>query len=162
MRARIAERMAWLGAVSLAAVAASALRAGTDPVPVSRPLVAQHVPELGVADSAVIFRAAERVVSRDPFRLERRPADVRFDPDPPPPARPEAPPPRRVAEPRLLGVTGPPWRAILEGVPGRERAVVARVGSTFGELVVARISADTVIVQAPDTSFVLIVRRAWR
>lgn len=162
MRPRIAERLMWLGAASLAAMAVNASSSGTDAGPVPGARLAQHVPSLALADSAALSRAAERVVARDPFRLERRPADVRFDPDPPPPPPPQTPRPRRVAEPRLLGVTGPPWRAILEGVPGRERAVVARVGSTFGELTVARITRDTVIIAAPDTSFVLIVRRAWR
>ena len=112
-------------------------------------------------DSALLRESAEGIVARDPFRLDRVPADVRFDPDPAP-APPEAPPRPSVVAPVLRGITGPPWQALLEGLPGHERAVVARVGSVFGELVVSHIGRDTVIVQAPDTSFTLTVRRVWR
>ena len=143
--------VAWLGfrhraTVDIAEARAPATRARTD------------LPE---PDSVFLRESVARVVARDPFRLDRRPADVRFDPDPAPP-KPAAPPRPTVAPPVLRGVTGPPWRAILEGVPGHDRPHDARVGSVFGALVVARIGRDTVVIETPDTSFTLTVRRAWR
>ena len=162
MSARRIEQLAWMLACVMIAVAWLGFRhRATVDIAEARAPATRARFDLAVPDSASLRESAERVVARDPFRLDRRPTDVRFDPDPAPP-QPAAPPRPAVATPVLRGVTGPPWRAILEGVPGHERPVVARVGSVFGALVVARIGRDTVVVETPDTSFTLTVRRTWR
>ena len=110
------------------------------------------------AGSGVLATLATRIVARDPFRLERKPSSVAFGATPP--AAVAVDPSHR---PHLLlsGVFGPPWQAVLEGIPGREGSVVARVGDVFGELRVKSIRRDTVVVQGADTTWKLTVRKVW-
>jgi len=61
----------------------------------------------------------------------------------------------------LSGVFGPPWQAVLEGIPGKQGSVVVRVGDVFGELRIRSIRRDTVVVQGADTTWKLTVRRTW-
>ena len=109
-------------------------------------------------ESGALTTLAARIVARDPFRLERKPSSVAFGATPP--AAVPVDPSRR---PRLLlsGVSGPPWQAVLEGIPGREGSVVVRVGDVFGELRVRSIRRDTVVVQGADTTWKLTVRKVW-
>ena len=109
--------------------------------------------------AAVLTSLASGIVARDPFRLERRPSSVAFGALPAAPTAP-ADPSRR---PRLIlsGIFGPPWQAVLEGIPGREGSVVARVGDVFGELRIRSIRRDTVVVQGADTTWKLTVRNVW-
>ena len=102
---------------------------------------------------------ASRVVERDPFRLERGPAGVAFGSAPlvPVASAPSTPRPTLL----LSGVFGPPWQAVLEGIPGRQGSVVVRVGDAFGDLRIRSIRRDTVVVQSADTTLKLTVRRAW-
>ena len=105
--------------------------------------------------------AAEQAVAVDPFRLANAPAVVRFQPRslaaPPTPAVTVPPPPRPALIVRAI-VGGPPWQAVLDGIAGQPGTVV-RAGDTFDKLVVARITADSVIVQAPDTTWKLTLKR---
>lgn len=74
-------------------------------------------------------------------------------PEPPPP-----PPPR----PQLVVtgiVGGPPWMAVVEGLPGRSEAAVVGSGDRVGTLVVRRVTATSVEIVAPDTVWNLAVRR---
>jgi hypothetical protein len=113
---------------------------------------------------ARLGEAAERTAARNPFRLDRRPAPVGFGaqaayetgmapPAPPPAFRPPL---------AVGGIVGPPWEAVLEGVPGREGGVVVRSGSTLGELRVRSVSRDLVVVQGPDTTWRLSIKKAWQ
>lgn len=114
--------------------------------------------------------AARTVAGGNPFRLDRAPAPIGFArpggpgmPDAfgasPPPYVPP-PPPR----PQLFvsGIVGPPWQALLEGVPGREGAVVVRRGDVLGDLRVHEITQTVVVVASPDTTWRLPVRRPWQ
>jgi hypothetical protein len=111
------------------------------------------------AGAAALSALASSIAARDPFRLERRPATVAFGtPFVAPMVSVE--PSRR---PRLLlsGVFGPPWQAVLEGIPGREGSVIARAGDVFGDLRIRSVRRDTVVVQGADTTWKLTVRRVW-
>ena len=107
-------------------------------------------------------RAARLTTDRNPFRVDRRPATVAFDaqlegePAPPPPPVPRPP----IVLVGILG--GPPWQAVLDGIPGRGGSVVARAGESFGDLHVRAVRRDTVIVQGADTTWRLTIRRAWQ
>jgi hypothetical protein len=109
-----------------------------------------------VADSLLVA-AEEMAVANDPFRLSNTPPEIRFDPRdesansarlvPFTPVRPSF---------ALKGITGgPPWQAVIDGVPGQSPGVVVREGERFDRLVVRAVTRDSVIIQGPDTAWVL-------
>jgi hypothetical protein len=117
--------------------------------------------------------AGRTVTGGNPFRLDRAPAPIGFNrPDPlampgmmgmpgmAPPEYVPPPPPR----PQLLvsGIVGPPWQALLEGVPGREGAVVVKRGDVLGDLRIRDITESVVVVASPDTTWRLTVRKPWQ
>ena len=70
---------------------------------------------------------------------------------------PPAPPFRPVLS--LKGIVGgPPWQAIIDGIPGQPPGTVVRSGSSFDRLQVRDVMRDTVIVQLPDTVLVLTLK----
>lgn len=108
-----------------------------------------------------IDAAASALVATDPFRLARYPSPIPFRPDgdgamalpPPRPPRPV------LSVSGILG--GPHWSAVLEGIPGRETGAVVQAGDTLGGLKVRKVERDTVVITGMDTTWRLIVRRAW-
>ena len=109
-------------------------------------------------DPDSVVRAAAYIVANNPFRLSRQPATVAYSPAleglaPPPVVRP--PRPALV----LRGIVGgPPWSAILDGVPGRDGNVMVRRGDSLGTLVVRAVGRDTVIIKGADTTWRLTVK----
>jgi hypothetical protein len=92
------------------------------------------------------------------FRLERQSAPAIAAPAPLPSGMPPAFPPR----PRLLlrGILGgPPWDAVIEGIPGREGSVVARAGDKIAGLLIRSVHRDTVVVRGTDTTWRLTMER---
>ena len=160
MRGSAIERALWGAAIALGIAAAVGWGgAAGDAMMVRTGIVAVAASAASPADE-VIQRAGARVAEADPFRAARHPSPVAYHPDvegaPPPPPRP----PRPVL--LLTGIIGgPPWQAVLEGVPGQEGSVVARRGDVFGPLVVRAVKRDTVIVTGMDTAWKLTVRTAW-
>jgi hypothetical protein len=59
----------------------------------------------------------------------------------------------------LKAIAGPPWRAIIDGLPGQPNAVVVGVGSVFDRLTIKSVSRDNVVVQTPDATWVLSLSR---
>jgi hypothetical protein len=111
---------------------------------------------------AILADAEDVVSSNDPFRLSNAPAAVRYNPAADLPVGIGAPPPPPAVRPTLTLkaiVGGPPWQAIIDGLPGQPAGTAARLGSTFEKLVVRRISSDSVVIQGPDTTWVLSFRR---
>lgn len=106
--------------------------------------------------------AARRVAATDPFRLARTPPTVVYAPTlenapaAPPPSKPPRPP---LAVAGIIG--GPPWAALLDGVPGRSGSVVVHAGDTLGGLRVRTVRRTGVIVSAPDTTWQLTLKRPW-
>lgn len=72
-------------------------------------------------------------------------------------AAPPKPPKPMLSLRGILG--GPPWDALIEGVPGHEGAVVLRVGQRSGDIIVRAIRRDTVFLQGMDTTWKLTLRR---
>lgn len=113
-----------------------------------------------VPRSDALVAASESLVAGDPFRLERKPSGVPYSP-----AMEAAPPPSRPPRPALgvAGIVGgPPWEALLEGIPGREGTTLVRRGDTLSGLRVRSITKDTVRITGMDTTWTLTVRRAWQ
>lgn len=101
-------------------------------------------------------------IERNPFRLSRLAADVRFGRPGAPAVEPAAAP---MARPTLVlrGIVGgPPWTAIIDGLPGQAAGTLAREGSIFDKLLVRTVTAAGVVVQAPDTTWQLTLIGARR
>ncbi len=64
---------------------------------------------------------------------------------------------------QLAGVLGgPPWSAVLEGVPGRDTPVVVSAGDTVGELRLLAIALDHVVIVSSDSTITLRLKRVWK
>jgi hypothetical protein len=128
------------------------------------PPITRALPALGGAQkfafsSSVLRAAAETTVENDPFRLSNTPPAVnstgRGNT-----TRPPAP--SRVPHVTLVlkAITGgPPWQAVLAGLPGQSGDALVRAGATFGEFAVQSITRDTVIVRTADTTWTLALKR---
>lgn len=116
------------------------------------------IPPLFVYDPRGLGRAADSATANDLFRLERKPARVAFG-APPIPPQPTLPPPPRI-RPTLGGIVGgPPWKAVLANIPGREGGVIVATGDTVAGLTVRAVRRDEVIVKGVDTTWTLTTRR---
>jgi hypothetical protein len=117
------------------AVAAEGTRATITPMP----------------DLEDLEEAASEVTKSDPFRISREPASVAFGiASQQQEAAPSAPRPILV----LRGIVGgPPWQAIIDGIPGTPAGSVLKAGATFDKYVIRSVSKDTVIVRGPDTTW---------
>jgi hypothetical protein len=74
----------------------------------------------------------------------------------------DMPPPPAFRPPLAVsGMVGPPWAAVLEGVPGQDHGVLVRGGERFGDLRVRSVSPAAVVVSSPDTTWRLTLRR-WQ
>jgi len=122
-------------------------------------------------DHEALLAAERQVVEQDPFRLERRPAAAAFAPQVagmPQPGMPGGgfftpPPPPKFRPPLAVsGIVGPPWQALLEGIPNQQGAVVVRQGETYGELRIRTVRPDLVVVQGPDTTWRLRLKTQWQ
>jgi hypothetical protein len=108
------------------------------------------------ADS--LAHAEDAIVTNDPFRLSNSPPVVRFD------ATTEADPASAMAAPSRpvlvlkAIVGGPPWQAVIDGLPGQPPGALARAGSRFDRLTIHAVTRDSVIVHGADTSWILAFR----
>lgn len=161
---RLLEIALWGGAALAGAYAASVWLspAGVNAAPVA----AGDAAPVAIALPAAIPRAgvANGIVMRNPFRLDRRQAPLPHSTAPlagmttPPPPPPSLPKPQL----RVNGILGgPPWEALLEGVPGREGSVLVRAGDTLDGLRIHRLTGDSVVVRGRDTTWTLGVKRQW-
>lgn len=161
MRTAALERGLWsVTAVALIVTGLGVRAARATSVTPARPIISA-APEPRRLDADSIAQAVAYVVANDPFRLSRHPATVAYSPAleglaPPAPVRP--PRPNLV----LRGVVGgPPWSAILDGIPGREGSALVRRGDSLGTLVVRAVGRDTVIIKGADTTWRLTVKPLW-
>ena len=100
------------------------------------------------------------VVSRDPFRIGRRPVLPAYDPLRL--AEQQAPPPPKPTFVLVGIVDGAAPSAVIEGFPGVDGSRVVRVGDVIAGFAVKRISAGRVIIAGADTTWRLEVREPWR
>jgi hypothetical protein len=103
--------------------------------------------------------AADLTIDNDPFRLTNSPPSVRFDVATDGVAQGvTVRPPRPVLVLKAI-VGGPPWQAVIDGIPGQPPSTIAESGKRFDKFLVRAVTRDSVIVQGPDTSWVLSFRR---
>jgi hypothetical protein len=73
------------------------------------------------------------------------------------------PPPQPPRVPLVLaGVIGPPWQALIEGIPGHSGAVVVRAGDRVEDLRVLSITRDRAVIQGADTTWRLTLKQTWQ
>jgi hypothetical protein len=89
---------------------------------------------------------------KDPFRLSRMPATVPFT-RAGPSGIPAATPTFRPTLVLKGIVGGPPWQAVIDGLPGQPAGTVVKAGSVFDKLTVRSVTRDTVVVQSPDSTW---------
>jgi hypothetical protein len=114
-----------------------------------------HAPERPQPTDSALDDAQDATVANDPFRLANEPPSVRYDPSadgviasaPVPLVRPT------LTLKAIIG--GPPWQAVIDGIPGQPPGTIAGPGVRFDKLVIRSVSRDSVVVQGPDTSWVL-------
>jgi hypothetical protein len=105
--------------------------------------------------------AVAAIVEGNPFRLSRRPALIRVG-QPIVAGLPTAvaPPPKVRPAMSVRAITGgPPWSALVEGLPQMNGATIVREGWQQGELTITSISRDTVVVAGRDTVWKLTMKR---
>jgi hypothetical protein len=100
------------------------------------------------------------IVSRDPFRIGRRPAVVAYDPVRL--AEQLAPVPPKPALTLVGVVSGSEPSAVVEGLPGVEGSRVLRVGDVVAGLQIKQIGNGRVVIVGMDTTWVLEVREPWK
>lgn len=149
----LASLAAWLSAVPTTAPGpVSAMRRGEPPVRSAGPI-----------DTAGLSEAAGRIRDHDPFRWERRPTRFRFNPWEP--VKPTESSVRAAPRPTLTlaGIVGgPPWTALVEGIPDRPGGALLRVGEEASGIRLVEVHGDTARLSGPDTTWILTPRRAWR
>lgn len=153
----------WSACAVLALVGAVRVRSALVQAPALPEARSARAVTLAPAISRDTLASARReVVDANPFRLSRRPSTVAYR------AQlegiPASPPVAKAPKPllALAGIVGgPPWQALIDGLPGRTGTVVVRSGESIGDLRVRSVRQDAVIVADADTTWHLTVRRAW-
>jgi hypothetical protein len=149
---------------SLVLIAVAAMRwrqSASDDVGSANALTAvRSMPPVQASLEDSVGEAADVTIENDPFRLTNSPPSVRFDvtSDGVTPTGVSVRPPRPVLVLKAI-VGGPPWQAVIDGIPGQPPGTVAEQGQRFDKFLVRAVTRDSVIVQGPDTSWVLSFRR---
>jgi hypothetical protein len=152
----------WIASFTALGLAAVACRASwADARLDSQPMPAA-VPTIAIARSDSLAHFASMVSEHDPFRLDRRPTTNPFHPElvgatsSPPPARQPRPP---LALAGIVG--GPPWEALVDGIPGHDASVLVRQGDVLSDLKVRSIDRDTIVLKSADTTWRLGMKHPW-
>jgi hypothetical protein len=136
-----------------------AMRRSEAPAPAIWP-VSSPAPAVERDSLAVL---TERVADADVFRLDRTPATVAYrqaaDTQVARVNVPPAPPKPALALAGIIG--GPPWAALLDGVPGHPGSLVVHRGDSLAGLTVRAISPNGATVTGMDTTWRLVVKRPW-
>lgn len=160
---RIAQAILWVVAAGAAACFIAVWHRADAGVRVEPRLVSGLTREPRRIDVQELRRAATQLRDRNPFRLERTPTAVRFGSQ------------TTVAEPgieavqpqrpnlELAGIVGgPPWFALVEGIPGREIGAILVPGQELNGIRLERLRGDTAVLAGLDTTWVLLPKRAWQ
>jgi hypothetical protein len=158
MTSKVAERAFWIAAVLLLCFAATSRpRTNHTLLRLTPPTVAPSA-QLGGLEPERLAKALDVILSQNLFRLDRRAegSAMKATPTPVPPQAAGVPKPRFVLR-GILG--GPPWDAVLEGIPGREGSVVVRTRDSVAGFLIRSVHRDTVVVHGMDTTWRLTMGR---
>jgi len=159
LRRRVWERILWSVCVATALVVLVVSRRAfpvrdAAALGAARGAVVTRLPRVTVFDGDTLAAAATGTVLHDVFRTGRHPSPVPFSVTVSgvSPTQPAAPPVRLV----LRGtIGGPPWRAVLSGVPGHGGTVIVGPGDTLGGVSVRMVTRSGATVRAQDSTWVL-------
>jgi hypothetical protein len=124
-----------------------------EPLTVAAPIELPQ-PELGPVD---LSRAGRAVIERNPFRVERRPTDVRFAGGPAPDASEPADQGQVLsANVQLDGlIGGVSGTAVLSGVADFPSGIVISIGETRGDVTLLAIQNDSAVLTVSGQRVVL-------
>lgn len=109
-----------------------------------------------------LAEAEDLTATNDPFRLSNSAPTVRYDPASDgvnvSNGNVALPAPRPTLVLKAI-VGGPPWRAVIDGIPGQPPGAIVEQGNKFDQLVVRAVTRDSVVVKGSDTSWVLSFRK---
>lgn len=116
-----------------------------------------------LADSDSLATLADRIAGSDPFRTARQPSQVAYDPahagEPQPAAAHVGP---NIPSLSVAGIVGgPPWIALVNGVPGRDGSASVRAGDTIAGTRVISIARTSVTFGMADTTWRLALQVPW-
>jgi hypothetical protein len=115
-------------------------------------------PPISATDTTVLGALAATIQAQNPFRIGRTPSDVRFDPMEPVPMNAESTDSVIISRPALILVGilgGPPWNALVDGIPEHHGSVLLRLGEQAGGIRFDQIRGDTVVLAGHDTTWTL-------
>src|SRR5262245_21559344 len=129
VNAKNVERLLWVASGALIVAASVESRStALEAAPLAQRPAFRFPADTVVTDSA-LADSEDLTTSNDPFRLSNRPPIVRFDPDEEATGesnRPVQPPPLRPTFSLKAIVGGPPWQAVIDGIPGQPPSTIVR------------------------------------
>lgn len=158
MKKRTIERALWGSTAATLATAFALINAGRAGkasqlnAPSAVRLVLPPFADADTLEAAVGIIAAENL-----FRPERSGADSERIAPAPMPGQPMAPGKPKLVLRGVLG--GPPWDALIDGIPGHDGALVVRAGQTVAGFTVRAVRRDTVFIRGFDTTWALTLGR---
>jgi len=161
VKARVVEMLLWIAAlaavVESAAVSRRALRGRTAAAATVWPAPSLNAPP--TADSLAVLTS--HIVDGDAFRLDRKPAAVQYRVagDTAISVAPVAPPPPKPALALVGIIGGPPWAALVNGIPAHDGTMLVRARDTLGGLRITSVSDDGVTITGLDTVWHLTTKR---
>jgi hypothetical protein len=110
-----------------------------------------------------LAQRADQLRSRNPFRLDRTPTARRFGLLEPSPGAPVVQAPAPVVPVLTLAgiLGGPPWSAIIEGIPGHETGITLRVGEAANGVRLEWVRRDTAKITAADKAWIVTFKKPW-
>ncbi len=166
MKRRMWERIVWISASMVLLLTVRQLADASK----SRLVDGRDIGSRGDGDAAIAVVAmfdgdlldsvTARVIAHDPFRLDRKPTNVAYTTTPVGIVAPivAAAPAIHIVLQGTIG--GPPWHAIISGVPGREGTIVVSAGDTLGGVAIRRVSRDGVTVRVKDSTWTVSMPKA--
>ena len=93
------------------------------------------------------------ILAGNVFRRQRATPDSVVSPPAPATPKPPAPPKPRLVLRGIVG--GPPWNAILDGVPGHDGSYVVTTGDSVAGLKIRSVRRDGATIRGMDTTWIL-------
>ena len=110
---------------------------------------------------SLVTAAVPAFADTDPFRVANRPSLVRYGSASPTATAGQLASMHDVRPTMTVRAIagGPPWHALIDGMPGQTHPTLVGPGTTVAKLTVRRITRDSVVIRGADTTWVLTFAR---